>query len=165
MKRLLFLVCLVLSVGSAAAVTYYEAMYQPAGGAAEPYVPAPDLTAGLPEPEPEPVAPDTSATAKTAWVAATLPLKVTRDAYVREDGTRVGETYHVVVGSFNSKVNALRMAEGLRVSGNRPTIAMSSQGLYRVFLMSGDDEDSVRAWLARCRADYPDAWILKIKSE
>ena len=163
MKRLFFLICLAAAAGEAGAVTYYEAMYEPAGGAAEPYVPAPAVeseTSGV-----QPAAGDTSHAARTAWVAATLPVKVTRDAYVREDGSRVAETYHVVVGSYSSKVNAMRMAEGLRVSGNRPSVAMSSQGLYRVFLVSGNDEDEVRGWLARCRADYPDAWILKIKSE
>ena len=90
---------------------------------------------------------------------------MTHDTYMREDGSQVRETYHVVVGSFSSKVNAMRMADGLRAAGSRPTIAMSNQGLYRVFLVSGDDESAIRQWLARCRTDYPDAWILKIKAE
>ena len=98
-------------------------------------------------------------------MAATLPVKVTHDTYMREDGSQVRETYHVVVGSFSSKVNAMRMADGLRAAGSRPTIAMSNQGLYRVFLVSGDDESAIRQWLARSRTDYPDAWILKIKAE
>ena len=148
-------------------VTYYDAMYVPAGGSGEASdtvrVSAAVETPDVAEPS---AATDTAGGAfRETLVAATLPMKVSREVYVGEDGLSVRQTYHVVVGSYSSKVNAMRMAEGLRAAGSRPSVAMSGKGLYRVFLFSGDDEADIRQRLARCRSAYPDAWILKIKNE
>lgn len=84
------------------------------------------------------------------------------DKYTTEDGKDVVYAYHVVVGSFSSRVNATNLSIELNKSGIKATVARNQNGLYRVFYYSTDNEPEVRQVLAKARKKYPDAWMLKL---
>jgi cell division protein FtsN len=74
----------------------------------------------------------------------------------------VQQQYHVVVGSFQSEVNAQNLLITLQQQGFNAKVAVNQNGLFRVFMYSADTEVEIRKALAKARATYPDAWMLKI---
>ena len=107
---------------------------------------------------------DTVKTAVDTVKAVVEPEKIVEssDKYTTEDGKYVVYAYHVVVGSFSSRVNANNLSIELNKSGIKATVARNQNGLYRVFYYSTDNEPAVRLVLAKARKKYPDAWMLKL---
>lgn len=146
---------------------YYPEMYEKAGEEApvvvktekdtvlrEPVLPADTVLA------PPFVTPaDTVAVADTT--ALTETIRETTDTYT-SNGVEVTLQYHVVVGSFKNEVNAQNLLLTLQKQGHNATIAVNQNGLFRVFLYSTNTEADVRQALAKARATYPDAWMLKL---
>ena len=100
--------------------------------------------------------------AEVAKPVETEKIVESSDKYTTEDGKDVVYAYHVVVGSFSSRVNATNLSIELNKSGIKATVARNQNGLYRVFYYSTDNEPEVRQVLAKARKKYPDAWMLKL---
>lgn len=100
--------------------------------------------------------------AEVAKPVETEKIVESSDKYTTEDGNDVVYAYHVVVGSFSSRVNATNLSIELNKSGIKATVARNQNGLYRVFYYSTDNEPEVRQVLAKARKKYPDAWMLKL---
>ena len=88
-------------------------------------------------------------------------IRETSDTYT-SGGVAVQQQYHVVVGSFQSEVNAQNLQITLQKQGFNAMVAVNQNGLFRVFMYSADTEVEIRKALAKARATYPDAWMLKI---
>ena len=88
-------------------------------------------------------------------------IRETNDTYT-SGGVAVQQQYHVVVGSFQSEVNAQNLQITLQKQGFNAMVAVNQNGLFRVFMYSADTEVEIRKALAKARATYPDAWMLKI---
>lgn len=94
-------------------------------------------------------------------VAANATIRETTDTYT-SGGVAVQQQYHVVVGSFQSEVNAQNLYLTLKNQGFESKVAVNQNGLYRVFMYSADTEVEIRKALAKARVTYADAWMLKI---
>lgn len=88
-------------------------------------------------------------------------IRETNDTYT-SGGVAVQQQYHVVVGSFQSEVNAQNLQITLQKQGFDAMVAVNQNGLFRVFMYSADTEVEIRKALAKARVTYPDAWMLKI---
>lgn len=88
-------------------------------------------------------------------------IRETNDTYT-SGGVAVQQQYHVVVGSFQSEVNAQNLQITLQKQGFNAMVAVNQNGLFRVFMYSADTEVEIRKALAKARVTYPDAWMLKI---
>lgn len=164
-KQILFLSVLVVSFSSQARL-YYSEMYEPAkssvnqpsesvqtSGNGVIVGPVADLTS----PEPE----NQKQTAQPA--ASEDKVRETTDTYTSVGtGAAVENVYHVVVGSFQSAVNAQNLCNQLLKEGKQATVAVNQNGLYRVFYMSSDSEDEARSSLTEARTAFEGAWLLKI---
>lgn len=105
---------------------------------------------------------DSVITKMDSTIVKTEKIVESTDKYTTEDGAEVVYAYHVVVGSFASRVNATNLSIELNKSGVKATVAVNQNGLYRVFYYSTDNEPEVRQVLAKARKKYPDAWMLKL---
>ena len=94
-------------------------------------------------------------------VAANATISETTDTYT-SGGVAVQQQYHVVVGSFQSEVNAQNLLLTLQKQGFNAQVAVNQNGLFRVFMYSADTEVEIRQALAKARRTYADAWMLKI---
>lgn len=143
---------------------YYPEMYQKAGEDASVVVKTEvDSTLHVPSLE---EAKDTVAVQSTVVppvdsVAANATIRETTDTYTT-GGVAVQQQYHVVVGSFQSEVNAQNLLITLQKQGFAAQVAVNQNGLFRVFMYSADTEAEIRQALAKARATYPDAWMLKL---
>ncbi len=116
---------------------------------AEPvFVPTP-VVAPQPEvkPEPEPVVEKEVTRAEKFEV-----IEEQRDIVVLKK-------YHVVIGSFGNKDNALRLQSQMRPQ-YEPIIVQNDRGMYRVLLMTYDTYVEAKNKIAEVRTQFPDAWVL-----
>jgi cell division protein FtsN len=163
MKKILLAIVLVTSL-VACSQKYYPEMYQKAGEDASVVVKTEgDSTLHVPSLE---EAKDTVAVQSTVVppvdsVAANATIRETTDTYTT-GGVAVQQQYHVVVGSFQSEVNAQNLLITLPKQGFAAQVAVNQNGLFRVFMYSADTEAEIRQALAKARATYPDAWMLKL---
>ena len=67
--------------------------------------------------------------------------------------------YHVVIGSFGNKDNALRLQAEMRPD-YEPILVQNDRGMYRVLLMTYDTYKEARTKITEIRDKFPDAWIL-----
>ena len=67
--------------------------------------------------------------------------------------------YHVVIGSFGNKDNALRLQAEMR-PGYEPILVQNDKGMYRVLLMTYDTYKEAKTKIAEVRDQFPDAWVL-----
>ena len=88
-------------------------------------------------------------------------IRETSDTYT-SGGVAVQQQYHVVVGSFQSEVNAQNLQITLQKQGFNAMVAVNQNGLFRVFMYSADTEVEICKAMAKARVTYPDAWMLKI---
>lgn len=171
MKRNLFLMLGVATLLVACSQKYYPAMYEKAGEDAPvvvktekdtvlraPVLPADTLLVADTAKVVEPAQPVEQVVDS---VVANTTIRETTDTYT-SNGVAVQQQYHVVVGSFQSEVNAQNLQITLQKQGHQATVAVNQNGLFRVFMYSTDTEADVRQALAKARATYPDAWMLKI---
>ena len=163
MKKLLLFASAVLML-SACSKQYYPQMYEKAGE---------DESENVFIASNDTLEKDTTVVEEVKQVEDTVKTEVEKsapsekivesaDKYTTEDGAEVVYAYHVVVGSFSSRVNANNMSIELNKTGIKATVAVNQNGLYRVFYYSTDNEPDVRAVLEKARKKYPDAWMLKL---
>jgi cell division septation protein DedD len=67
--------------------------------------------------------------------------------------------YHVVIGSFGNKDNALRLQAEMR-PGYEPILVQNDKGMYRVLLMTYDTYKEAKVKIAEIKDKFPDAWVL-----
>ena len=71
--------------------------------------------------------------------------------------------YHVVIGSFGNKDNALRLQVEMRPN-YEPILVQNDRGMYRVLLMTYDTYKEAKAKIAEIRDKFPDAWVLVMQN-
>lgn len=168
MKRNVLLILGLATVLVACSKKYYPEMYQKAGEDAPVMVKTEkDTTLHAPVlPADTLLKADTiNVTQKAEQVVDAIvekaTIRETNDTYT-SGGVAVQQQYHVVVGSFQSEVNAQNLQITLQKQGFNAMVAVNQNGLFRVFMYSADTEVEIRKALTKARVTYPDAWMLKI---
>jgi cell division protein FtsN len=92
---------------------------------------------------------------------------------VREEKVKVVDNadgsvfnYYVILGSFKILDNAKNFRSQLTTEGFRPVILENEAGLYRVSVMSSNEEQAARNKIGEIRnnyAQYGDVWLLMRK--
>ncbi len=67
--------------------------------------------------------------------------------------------YHVVIGSFGNKDNALRLQAQMKPQ-YEPIIVRNEKSMYRVLLMTYDTYKEAKTKIEEVRGQFPDAWVL-----
>ena len=123
------------------------------------FVPTP-VVAPQPEPEPE------SAPAPVV-VEVVEEKEVTRaekfEVIEEQKDVVVLKKYHVVIGSFGNKDNALRLQAQMKPQ-YEPIIVRNEKGMYRVLLMTYDTYKEAKTKIAEIRDQFPDAWVLVMQN-
>ena len=114
------------------------------------FVPTPVVTP-QPEPEPEP-APKVVEEKEVTRAEKFEVIEEQKDVVVLKK-------YHVVIGSFGNKDNALRL-QGQMKPQYEPIIVRNEKGMYRVLLMTYDTYKEAKAKIGEVREQFPDAWVL-----
>ena len=119
------------------------------------FVPTP-VVAPQPQPEPEP-----------APAPVVEEKEVTRaekfEVIEEQKDVVVLKKYHVVIGSFGNKDNALRLQSQMQPQYN-PIIVRNDKGMYRVLLMTYDTYKEAKTKIAEVRDQFPDAWVLVMQN-
>ena len=112
------------------------------------FVPTPVVA---PQPQPEPVA------------EVVEEVEVTRaekfEVIEEQKDVVVLKKYHVVIGSFGNKDNALRLQAQMRPQ-YEPIIVRNEKGMYRVLLMTYDMYKEAKAKITEVKDQFSDAWVL-----
>ena len=111
------------------------------------FVPAPVV---VPEPEPEP---------KVEVVEEPEVTRAEKFEVVEGQTNVVLKKYHVVIGSFGNKDNALRLQAQMRPE-YEPILVQNDRGMYRVLLMTYDTYKEAKTKIAEVREQFQYAWIL-----
>lgn len=114
------------------------------------FVPAPVVV--QPEPEPEPAPQPAPEEEKEVTRAEKFEV-------VEGQTNVVLKKYHVVIGSFGNKDNALRLQAEMRLD-YEPILVQNDRGMYRVLLMTYDTYKEAKTKIAEIRDKFPDAWVL-----
>lgn len=118
------------------------------------FVPTPVVTP-QPEPEPEP-APEVVEEKEVTRAEKFEVIEEQKDVVVLKK-------YHVVIGSFGNKDNALRL-QGQMKPQYEPIIVRNEKGMYRVLLMTYDTYKEAKTKIAEIRDQFPDAWVLVMQN-
>ncbi len=118
------------------------------------FVPTP-VVAPQPEPKPEPV----SEVVEEKEVTRAEKFEVIEE----QKDVVVLKKYHVVIGSFGNKDNALRLQAQMRPQ-YEPIIVRNEKGMYRVLLMTYDTYKEAKTKIAEVRDQFPDAWVLVMQN-
>ena len=120
------------------------------------FVPTP-VVAPQPEPEPEPVpAPEVVEEKEVIRAEKFEVIEEQKDVVVLKK-------YHVVIGSFGNKDNALRL-QGQMKPQYEPIIVRNEKGMYRVLLMTYDTYKEAKTKITEIREQFPDAWVLVMQN-
>ena len=111
------------------------------------FVPTP-VVAPQPEPEPTPVVEEKEVTRAEKFEV----IEEQKDVVVLKK-------YHVVIGSFGNKDNALRLQAEMR-PGYEPILVQNDKGMYRVLLMTYDTYKEAKDKITVIKDQFPDAWVL-----
>ncbi|HOH95846.1 MAG TPA: SPOR domain-containing protein [Candidatus Enterocola sp.] len=154
MKKYAFIVLGLLLATTAFSQKYYQSMYEPADN---------DKTTQteMKQSKEVNIHPINPATDKVP--ESQDKISESTDIYTKIDGGKVTAIYHVVVGSFQSRINAENLCSTLKNVGKNSFVAQNQQGMFRVFYYSTNAESEVRQALTEARTQYPDAWMLKLK--
>ena len=118
------------------------------------FVPTPIVE---PQPEPEP----------TPAPEAVEEKEITRaekfEVIEEQKDVVVLKKYHVVIGSFGNKDNALRL-QGQMKPQYEPIIVRNEKGMYRVLLMTYDTYKEAKTKIVEIREQFPDAWVLVMQN-
>ena len=121
------------------------------------FVPTP-IVAPQPQPQPEPA---------SAPAPVVEEKEVTRaekfEVIEEQKDVVVLKKYHVVIGSFSNKDNALRLQSQMQPQYN-PIIVRNDKGMYRVLLMTYDTYKEAKTKIAEVRDQFPDAWVLVMQN-
>ena len=112
------------------------------------FVPTPVVA---PQPQPEPVA----EVVEEVEVTHAEKFEVIEE----QKDVVVLKKYHVVIGSFGNKDNALRLQAQMRPQ-YEPIIVRNEKGMYRVLLMTYDMYKEAKAKITEVKDQFPDAWVL-----
>ena len=115
------------------------------------FVPTP-VVAPQPEPEPAPVVEEKEVTRAEKFEV----IEEQKDVVVLKK-------YHVVIGSFGNKDNALRLQAQMKPQ-YEPIIVRNEKGMYRVLLMTYDTYNEAKTKIAEIRDQFPDAWVLVMQN-
>jgi cell division protein FtsN len=119
------------------------------------FVPTP-VVAPQPQPEPEP-----------ALAPVVEEKEVTRaekfEVIEEQKDVVVLKKYHVVIGSFGNKDNALRLQAEMRPA-YEPILVQNDRGMYRVLLMTYDTYKEAKDKIEEIREKFPDAWVLVMQN-
>lgn len=116
---------------------------------AEPvFVPTPVVT---PQPQPEP----TPKVEEEKEVTRAEKFEVIEE----QKDIVVLKKYHVVIGSFGNKDNALRLQAQMKPQ-YEPIIVRNEKSMYRVLLMTYDTYKEAKTKIEEVRGQFPDAWVL-----
>ncbi len=118
------------------------------------FVPTPVVTP-QPEPEPEP-APEVVEEKEVTRAEKFEVIEEQKDVVVLKK-------YHVVIGSFGNKDNALRL-QGQMKPQYEPIIVRNEKGMYRVLLMTYDTYKEAKTKIVEIREQFPDAWVLVMQN-
>ncbi len=154
MKKYAFIVLGLLLATTAFSQKYYQSMYEPADN---------DKTAQTEMKQSKEVDIHPINPALEKQQESQDKISESTDVYTKIDGSKVTSIYHVVVGSFQSKINAENLCSTLKNVGKNSFVAQNQQGMFRVFYYSTNAESEVRQALTEARTQYPDAWMLKLK--
>jgi cell division protein FtsN len=94
--------------------------------------------------------------------AAERPIRVQQERVTVRHGS-TNNRYHVIVGSFASEENALRLRNRLNNAGYASIIMLNAANMNRVSIAGFNDEFAAREELRRVRMTFPeyqDAWLL-----
>jgi len=106
------------------------------------------------------IVPDTLV--KTVLIHDTVVVRDT--LYKDESGKSLSQQYHIVIGSFQDKLNARNLLDQVMQKGEgSPSIATSPEGKFRVLYFSSDNEEEARKVLSQIKEEYPSAWLLNLK--
>ena len=114
------------------------------------FVPTPVVTP-QPQPQPDPV----SEVVEEKEVTRAEKFEVIEE----QKDVVVLKKYHVVIGSFGNKDNALRLQAQMRPQ-YEPIIVRNEKGMYRVLLMTYDTYKEAKTKISEVRDQFPDAWVL-----
>lgn len=114
------------------------------------FVPTP-VVAPQPQPQPDPV----SEVVEEKEVTRAEKFEVIEE----QKDVVVLKKYHVVIGSFGNKDNALRLQAQMRLQ-YEPIIVRNEKGMYRVLLMTYDTYKEAKTKISEVRDQFPDAWVL-----
>lgn len=120
------------------------------------FVPTP-VVAPQPQPEPEPAAPAPVVEEKEVTRAEKF------EVIEEQKDVVVLKKYHVVIGSFGNKDNALRLQAQMKPQ-YEPIIVRNEKGMYRVLLMTYDTYKEAKTKIAEVRDQFPDAWVLVMQN-
>lgn len=121
---------------------------------AEPvFVPTP-VVAPQPQPEPQP-APVPTPVVEEKEVTRAEKFEVIEE----QKDVVVLKKYHVVIGSFGNKDNALRLQAQMKPQ-YEPIIVRNEKGMYRVLLMTYDTYKEAKTKIEEVKGQFPDAWVL-----
>ncbi len=70
------------------------------------------------------------------------------------------KTYHVVVGSFGIKNNAINLKNILLKEGNDALVVQNEQGMFRVIIASYEDYNSAHNKISKIEKRFADSWVL-----
>ena len=89
---------------------------------------------------------------------------ISRTESVRVQGGGLLKKFNIIVGSFQSQVNAQNLKTKLGGQGYQPTILFNeAKMMYRVNIISFDQEAEARLQIQKVKSAFPefsDAWIL-----
>jgi cell division protein FtsN len=118
------------------------------------FVPTP-VVAPQPEPKPEPV----SEVVEEKVVTRAEKFEVIEE----QKDVVVLKKYHVVIGSFGNKDNALRLQAQMKPQ-YEPIIVRNEKGMYRVLLMTYDTYKEAKTKISEVKDQFPDAWVLVMQN-
>lgn len=118
------------------------------------FVPAP-VVEPTPEPTPEPKVEPKVEIVEEKEVTRAEKFEVIEE----QKDVVVLKKYHVVIGSFGNKDNALRLQAQMRPQ-YEPIIVRNDKGMYRVLLMTYDTYNEAKTKITEVRTQFADAWIL-----
>ncbi len=101
----------------------------------------------------------------TVEVAEEYSPKVNEETFTLEDGQNNSfyKKFHVVVGSFSVKDNAVNLKNTLVREGNDAIVVKNASNMYRVIISSYDSYDNAHIKIRSIANRFGDAWVLRQK--
>jgi len=93
-----------------------------------------------------------------------VPADVRTEAFRLDDAEQnadvMNQRYHVVVGSFRNRNNAVGLQQTLNREGNNAVIVVNKQGMFRVLIASYNTQSEARAKMQQVNRRFTDVWLL-----
>ncbi len=91
--------------------------------------------------------------------------KVNEETFTLEEGQNNSfyKKFHVVVGSFSVKRNAINLKNKLLSEGNSAIVVKNENNMYRVIIASYDNYSNAHSKILVINNRFGDAWVLRQK--